>query len=288
MANILISISYAILLSELSASMLALPVLAGSYKNDSRSNSVQEWEQRDDQEKKYKHSKSESDTPVERKRQSKPHSSSAAGKTNKQTAPNLNKENLNNRKQNSRVHSVQKPSPDGNEHLHKLPKGSQNRYSPEQRRLDKDFSNNKRPAPEVKNSVPRVDNRDLIKHRNRPHEGERPASGEQTRSGRKFELDRRTEISVKHAPYRPRYNLYKRHKYVYYRTPWYSTRYIAPIHYHYHPIGYRVRTIPDSYFHFFIGDLAYFYHGGVFYNTLSNGYVAVAAPLGAYINELTV
>ena len=94
---------------------------------------------------------------------------------------------------------------------------------------------------------------------------------------------------IKHSHnYRPKYNLYKRHKHVYYRTPWYNTHFVAPIHYHYHPIGHRVRHLPKLHVRIFVGGLPYFYMGGVFYQSIAGSYVVVGAPIGAIVQTLPV
>jgi len=94
--------------------------------------------------------------------------------------------------------------------------------------------------------------------------------------------------STYHHKHRPKYNLYRRHQHIYYRSPWYSTHYIAPIHYHYHPIGYHVRVLPQSYVRIVVSGFPYFYYGGVFYRSFDGGYVVVSAPLGAVVHTLPV
>lgn len=85
---------------------------------------------------------------------------------------------------------------------------------------------------------------------------------------------------------RPKYRLHRRHRYVYYRTPWYHTRYLAPIHRHYHPIGHRVRVLPRHYIRFVLLTVPYFYFDGIFYQEWDAGYVVVQAPVGASIRVL--
>ncbi|WP_455202533.1 DUF6515 family protein [Kaarinaea lacus] len=96
-------------------------------------------------------------------------------------------------------------------------------------------------------------------------------------------------VTVKHRhKHKPKHHLYKRHKYVYYRTPWYNTRYLAPIHYHYHPIGHRVRHLPSLHISVLSGGFTYFYLGGVFYQSFGTGYIVVGAPIGVLVPSLPV
>jgi len=92
-----------------------------------------------------------------------------------------------------------------------------------------------------------------------------------------------------HYPqHRPKYNLYQRHQHIYYRTPWYNTYYFAPIHYHFHPIGYRVNVLPNSYVKIVVGGFPYFYLGGIYYRAYNSGYIVVSAPIGAVVTTLPV
>jgi len=86
----------------------------------------------------------------------------------------------------------------------------------------------------------------------------------------------------------PKYRLHQRHRYVYYRTPWYSTRYLAPIHIHYHPVGHHIHVLPVNYISIYVSSLPYFYYEGIYYRSISDGYVVVEAPIGALVAELPV
>jgi hypothetical protein len=88
--------------------------------------------------------------------------------------------------------------------------------------------------------------------------------------------------------HKPKYNLYNRHQHIYYRTPWYSTRYVAPIHYHYHPVGHHVHSLPHTHVRIVVGGFPYFYFGGVFYRSFNSGYVVVSAPIGAVVHTLPI
>jgi len=82
------------------------------------------------------------------------------------------------------------------------------------------------------------------------------------------------------------YRIYNRQRYVYYRTPWYNTFYLAPIRHHYHPFGHRVRYLPSAHIRLTVGSTPYFYASGVFYSYIGSDYVVVRAPIGAYIDVL--
>lgn len=93
---------------------------------------------------------------------------------------------------------------------------------------------------------------------------------------------------IRHRDHQPDYRLYKRHEYIYYRTPWYNTRFLAPIPFHFHKTGYRVRELPRSYVRIIVGGIPFFYYSGVFYRPLSSTYVVVSAPIGAVVGYLPV
>lgn len=100
-------------------------------------------------------------------------------------------------------------------------------------------------------------------------------------------------VVVKHdrthkSHHRPKYNLYERHRYIYYRTPWYNTRYLAPIHYHFYPVGYHVEVLPRSYIRIVVSGFPYYYLGGIYYRSFNSGYVVVSAPIGAVVTTLPV
>ena len=87
-------------------------------------------------------------------------------------------------------------------------------------------------------------------------------------------------------PYQPRHRLYKRHRYIYYRTPWYSTWFLAPIPWHYHGIGFTLEILPSPYVRIVVGGLPYFYAHGAFYRPYRSGYIVVTAPIGAVVTTL--
>ena len=110
---------------------------------------------------------------------------------------------------------------------------------------------------------------------------------EQHREYRHQPNNSKTQIAINHNhKHRPNHNHYGRHKHIYYRTPWYNTRYIAPIHYHYHPIGHRVRYLPKLHVSVVVGGFSYFYFGGVFYQPFGSSYIVVGAPIGALVSTL--
>jgi len=146
---------------------------------------------------------------------------------------------------------------------------------------------------------PRVTNRELRSDADR-HAGrkERMAINDRVRDRNVRESDRHRHDynysprrqTVYHHSYRgrPNYRLHQRERYVYYRSPWYSTRYLAPIHIHYHPIGYRINHLPINFVRIAVRDFPFFYFGGIFYREFSGGYVVVEAPIGAVVSELPV
>lgn len=84
-----------------------------------------------------------------------------------------------------------------------------------------------------------------------------------------------------------RYNIYKPEKYIYYRTPWYNTRYIEPVSYPYSRIGHRVNILPRSYVEIAVRGTPYFYYSGTYYKrNLTGGYLVVSAPIGASVRNL--
>lgn len=84
------------------------------------------------------------------------------------------------------------------------------------------------------------------------------------------------------------HKLRNKHHYHNHETYHYHTHYLAPIHHHYHPIGYRVHYLPRTYISIFIGGFPYFYFGGVFYRHHVDGYIVVRAPIGAVVNVLPI
>lgn len=100
-------------------------------------------------------------------------------------------------------------------------------------------------------------------------------------------LEERKRNDHRHK-YRPKHKLHNRHKHIYYRTPWYSTWYLAPIQIHYYSVGHRIRHLPRGNIRFFINRALYFYFAGIFYQTHGNEYIVVSAPIGAVVDTLPV
>jgi hypothetical protein len=80
--------------------------------------------------------------------------------------------------------------------------------------------------------------------------------------------------------------LHNRHKYIYYRSPWYNTWFLAPIVWHYYPIGYTLAYLPTPYIRIVVGGLPYYYVSGTYYRPYGSRYVVVAAPIGAVVATL--
>ena len=109
------------------------------------------------------------------------------------------------------------------------------------------------------------------------------------RHDKKFHYQPRSQVNYRHSYHgKPKYRLHHRHHYVYYRSPWYSTRYLAPIRIHYHPVGYHLHTLPHNSVRIFVNSLPFFYLGGIFYSEFDSGYIVVSAPIGAIVSELPV
>jgi len=103
----------------------------------------------------------------------------------------------------------------------------------------------------------------------------------------RFHYKPRRQVTYRHSYHgQPKYRLHRRHRYVYYRSPWYHTRYLAPISVHYHPVGYRIHRIPHHYIRIYVSNLPFFYFGGIYYRELDDGYIVVDAPIGAVVTEL--
>lgn len=120
-------------------------------------------------------------------------------------------------------------------------------------------------------------------HERRHNTGDRHGNG----NAHRHDKTPRGEVIVHRShPHSPRYNLYQRKKYVYYRTPWYNTRYIAPIRYNFYPVGYRIHLLPESYIRISVGGYPYFYYSGVYYRHSGGTYIVVGAPLGAVVHNL--
>jgi hypothetical protein len=89
---------------------------------------------------------------------------------------------------------------------------------------------------------------------------------------------------------RPRHHItypdHIRREYHYTRGPWYYDRYISPLPYHFHPIGYRITVLPSASIRIVYRGLPYFYYTGVFYRPYSSGYIVVSAPIGAFVSSL--
>jgi hypothetical protein len=80
--------------------------------------------------------------------------------------------------------------------------------------------------------------------------------------------------------------LYRRHRYIYYHTPWYNTWFLAPLFIHFYDIGFRLHVLPTPYVRIVIGGLPYFYSRGVYYRPYGSGYIVVSAPIGAFVQTL--
>lgn len=89
-----------------------------------------------------------------------------------------------------------------------------------------------------------------------------------------------------HHNHRPNYRLYKRHRYIYYYTPWYNTLFLAPLFFHYYDVGYRLEVLPTPYVRIFVSGRPYFYSNGVYYRSHGAGYIVVSAPIGAFVQTL--
>ncbi|MCI0506313.1 MAG: DUF6515 family protein [Gammaproteobacteria bacterium] len=134
---------------------------------------------------------------------------------------------------------------------------------------------------------------DSHNHAGEDHESQSRHDRNEHDEHRHYREHREEHVIVKHeskhnAGHRLNYNLYNRHQHIYYRTPWYNTRYIAPIHYHYHPVGYHMHVLPKTHVRIIVSGNPYFFFGGVFYQSFNNGYVVVSAPIGALVHTLPV
>lgn len=87
---------------------------------------------------------------------------------------------------------------------------------------------------------------------------------------------------------KPNYKLYKRRKYIYYHTPWYNSWFVAPIHWRYHRVGFKVVYLPTPNIRIVVRGATYFYYQGIYYRPHSGSYVVVAAPFGAVVSTLPV
>ena len=92
----------------------------------------------------------------------------------------------------------------------------------------------------------------------------------------------------RHDHRHPRYWEGPRHRYDYVGTPWYFTRYLAPIRHPYYRPGHVINVMPRSYVRIVVGGLPYFYYSGIFYRPYSSGYIVVNAPIGAVVRTLPV
>jgi len=163
---------------------------------------------------------------------------------------------------------------------------------------ENNFKDNRQQAGKrQKKSEPPEDYKDRKKPRNlsenerqRRHDTTGNSRYEEHRNHERVRSDRVVVTSNKthRSQHRPKYNLYRRHQHIYYRTPWYNTYYVAPIHYHFHPIGYRVQALPRTYVRIVVSGLPYFYFGGIYYRSYNSGYVVVSAPIGAVVTTLPV
>lgn len=136
--------------------------------------------------------------------------------------------------------------------------------------------------------------------RDNRHDGRRDDRSHEPRDGRRDDRrydDRRyDERHFKHRPqlprydyrhgHRPNYRLYKRHRYIYYHTPWYNTWFLAPLYIHFYDIGVRLTVLPSPYIRIVVSGVPYFYASGVYYRQYGSGYIVVSAPIGAFVQTL--
>ena len=155
---------------------------------------------------------------------------------------------------------------------------------------DKQHPENKRNRQNIKSAERQNDDFHLserqIKHSDHnKHNGR--SNGDRHRHQPDYPRKKEVLVTHRHKP-RPNYRIYNRQKHVYYRTPWYNTRFVAPVHFHYHRVGHRVHVLPKPYVHIVVGGFPYFYYYGTFYKPLGSTYVVVSAPIGAVVTSLPV
>lgn len=144
---------------------------------------------------------------------------------------------------------------------------------PEQRRSDHRDSHNRRDR-----------HQPLPPHREN-HRSEKRRHAEPYHRG---SIKQRHARSAHDRHYRRYSTKHRRHPHHHHETYHYHTRYLAPIHRHYHPIGFRITFLPHAHVRIFIGGLPYFYYGGVYYRYYDSAYVVVRAPIGAIVHELPI
>jgi hypothetical protein len=134
--------------------------------------------------------------------------------------------------------------------------------------------------------------RDQREHRTVPRDSRDRGPGGTSRSYPQppRTVDRQSRIRNTHEHHYRRYapRLRVDRHYRPHETYHYHTHYLAPIHVHYHPIGYRVTVLPSSYIRIYVGGYPYFYFGGVFYSSHVSGYIVVRAPIGAVVSVLPI
>lgn len=168
-----------------------------------------------------------------------------------------------------------------------------------------------RPAERIPAPVDRPAQREPRRERERYRPAERlPAPGDKPARRDRYEREReryqppphRPIKSIPERPDRPvrriprsshdrhyeRYSGRLRSPYHYRRheTYRYHTHYLAPIKFHYHKPGYRLRLLPRGYVRIVVLGLPYFYIGGVYYRHHVDGYIVVRAPIGAVVSVL--
>jgi len=74
--------------------------------------------------------------------------------------------------------------------------------------------------------------------------------------------------------------------YRYKETYRYHTFYVAPIQRHFHPLNFRLKTLPQFYVSLSILGVPYFYFDGIYYQSYLDGYIVVRAPIGAAVRIL--
>ena len=147
----------------------------------------------------------------------------------------------------------------------------------EHRRPDTQHDQHRSPQPRKEH---RPEHRPEKRHDDRHHNPRRDH-----RPNNKYKPHRPPRHDHRHH-HRPNYRLYKRHKYIYYWTPWYNTWFLAPIYWPYHRIGFTLEILPSPYIRIVVGGLPYYYASGTFYRPYRSGYIVVAAPIGAVVTTL--
>ncbi len=118
------------------------------------------------------------------------------------------------------------------------------------------------------------------------HERESDQHHSQPSRGHDRDDDRSRPDHDRNIVYKPRYWEGKPQHYEYARTPWYYTRYMAPIFRPYVRINHVVNVLPKRHVRIMYRNEPYFFYSGVFYRPHLRGYIVVNAPLGVVIRTL--